>query len=82
MKKFVAILAVVILLCSVLVGCSNRQVFDATYNFDRAIICLPDGQVIEGKVTSWRDYDGDQLQVKIDGKTYLTHSVNVVLIAE
>ena len=40
------------------------------------------GQVVEGKVSSWTDYeDGDQLQVKINGKTYLVHSSNVVLIS-
>lgn len=30
-------------------------------------------------VESWRDYEGDQLQVVIDGVTYLVHSSNVVL---
>ncbi len=61
----------------------NRQQIDLTYKYDRAIIALPDGTVIEGKVTSWRDYeDGDQIQVKVNGKTYLVHSSNVALIAE
>ena len=31
------------------------------------------------KVDSWNDYEGDQLQVKINGTTYLAHSSNVVL---
>lgn len=64
-------------------GCTNKQVFDTTYSFERAILSLPDGTVVEGKVTSWNDYeDGDQIQVKIDGKTYLVHSSNIVLISE
>ena len=40
-----------------------------------------DGSVVEGEVESWRDYDdGDQLQVTINGVTYLTHASNVVLM--
>lgn len=77
------IIALVLGLCigTCIVGC-NKQVFDTTYSFDRAIIHLPNGEVVEGSVDSWKDFDGDQLQVKIDGVTYLTHAENVVLIAE
>lgn len=61
----------------------NRQIIDATYKYDKAIISLPNGEIIEGNVQSWGDYaDGDQLQIKIDGVTYLVHSMNVVLLAE
>lgn len=63
-------------------GC-NAQLVDTTFKFDRAVISLPNGEVVEGKVDSWRDYDNsDQIQVKIDGVTYLTHAANIVLIAE
>ena len=73
---FLLIIAVSI----ILVGC-NVQVVDTHWNFDRAIIFLPDGKSIEGKCQSWTDFDeSDMLQVKIDGKTYLTHSSNVILI--
>lgn len=59
----------------------NRQLMDMNYHFDRAIIRLPNGEVIEGKLTSWLDFsDSDVVQVKIDGKTYLTSYVNVCLI--
>ena len=62
-------------------GC-NRQVIDMTYKYDRAIISLPDGTIVDGKVDSWTDFeDGDQIQVKIDGVTYLVHSANIVLIS-
>ena len=64
-------------------GCGNMQVMDTTYSFEKAILSLPNGEVIEGEVQSWRDFeDGDQIQVKIDGKQYLTHISNVVLISE
>ena len=63
-------------------GC-NRQIVDLTYKFDRAIVALPNGEVVEGKLDSWLDYENsDQIQVKIDGVTYLVHSGDVVLIEE
>ena len=83
MKKIIALLLAVIglLSCLVLAGC-NKQMLDLTYSYEYAIIGLPNGEVVEGRVSSWTDYeDGDQLQVKIDGKTYLVHSSNVVLIS-
>lgn len=61
-----------------LAGC-NKQMIDLTYEYSQAQIKMPDGTVIEGKVDSWNDYEGDQLQVKINGTTYLVHSLNVIL---
>jgi hypothetical protein len=83
MKKIIAVLLAIIAILSVtlLSGC-NKQIMDLTYSYEYAIIGLPNGEVVEGKVSSWTDYeDGDQLQVKINGKTYLVHSSNVVLIS-
>ena len=61
----------------------NRQLLDTKFHFDRAIVKLPNGEVVEGKLTSWLDFnDSDVIQVKIDGKTYLTSYVNVCLIDE
>ena len=84
MKKIIAILLALIVILSValLAGC-NKQMVDLTYSYERAILCLPNGEVIEGKVSSWTDFeDGDQIQVRIDGKTYLVHSSNIVLISD
>ncbi|MBP3826248.1 MAG: hypothetical protein ILA11_11025 [Butyrivibrio sp.] len=54
---------------------------DFTYKFDYAIIELQNGEVVEGKVESWLDFeDGDQIQVKVNGVTYLVHSCNATLI--
>lgn len=81
MKKKL-IIAVMCLGATLLSGC-NKQIVDLTYKYDRAILYLPNGEVVDGKVTSWTDYeDGDQIQVKIDGKSYLIHSEDVVLISE
>ena len=59
----------------------NRQLMDVNYHFDSAMVKLPNGEVVEGKLNSWLDFDdSDVIQVKIDGKTYLTSYVNVCLI--
>ena len=80
MKKrivIIVLLAMMVVTCS---GC-NKQITDLTYKFDRACIYLPNGNIVEGKVDSWLDFeDGDQIQVKVNGVTYLTHMSNVVLI--
>lgn len=82
MKKFLAILIMMLLMVATLTSC-NKQIFDTTYSFDKAIISLPNGEIIEGKIDSWTDYeDGDQIQVKINGVVYLVHSSDVVLIKE
>lgn len=61
----------------------NKQIIDTKWSYDRAILYLPDGTIVDGDIESWTDYeDGDQIQVKIDGATYLVHSMNVVLISE
>lgn len=83
-KKLIAFVLCMVLICTVIsmVAC-NQQIVDLTYYYDRAIIYLPNGEIIDGKVTSWKDFeDGDQIQVKIDGKTYLVHSSDIVLISE
>ena len=80
MKKILMLM--VLFLVLMLTAC-NRQVLDLTYYYDRAIIQLPNGEVVDGEVESWKDYDdGDQLQIKIDGVTYLVHSQDVALISE
>lgn len=76
----IATVILVLVFVVMLTGC-NRQIVDINYKFDEAIISLPNGDIIEGEVQSWRDYeDGDQIQVKIDGTTYLVHSSDIVLI--
>lgn len=81
MKKIFAI-TVAIIMAMTMAGC-NKQIIDMTFAYDRAILALPNGETVEGEIQSWTDYaDGDQIQVKIDGVTYLVHSEDVVLIAE
>lgn len=88
MKKTVitvmsVILALVLVAGLVLLAGCNKQMVDLTYSYNRAILSLPNGEVVEGKVSSWTDFeDGDQIQVKIEGKTYLVLSSNIVLISD
>ena len=83
MKKIALIIFLVIILVSC-TGCYNKQLFDTTYHYDRAIVYLPNGEIVEGRVSSWTSWtsfgDGGAVQIKIDGKTYLTHICNVCLI--
>lgn len=81
MKKL--LVAIITMMLVVTMGACNKQVFDTTLKFDKAIVALPDGQIVRGKVDSWTDYeDGDQIQVKVEGITYLVHSSQIVLITE
>ena len=83
MKKILATIVALVLLVTILSSCGNMQMIDTTFRFDKAIISLPNGEVVEGKIDSWRDYEnGDQIQVRVNGDTYLVHSSNIVLIKE
>lgn len=80
-KRVLALVLAAILAIGGLTGCGNKDMWDTVYTFDYAIIKLPNGEVVEGKVDKWTDYeDGDQLQVTIDGKIYLTSTLNCTLI--
>lgn len=81
MKKIIFVVVILMVAVSLLLtACGNHQLVDATWHFNYAIIKLPNGEIVEGECTSWRDYENsDQLQVKVNGVQYLTHSCNVVL---
>ena len=84
MEKRIALiifLAMILISCT---GCHNMQLVGMTCHYDRAIIYLPNGEIVEGRVSSWTSWtgfeNGGAVQIKIDGKTYLTHICNVCLI--
>ena len=82
MKKIIVIVVLLCVAAMLFAGC-NKDIIDTVYGFDRAIIRMPDGTILEGAVDGWSDFaDGDQIQVRIGGVTYLVHSTNVVLIDE
>jgi hypothetical protein len=82
MKKIIClvlILSTALALTACQVG--NRQVgWDTTQTFTYAIVELGNGELIEGTVTSWRDFDdSDVVQFTMNGVTYLTHYSKVIL---
>ena len=88
-RKTKVILALAVVAALILAGLviywelshGNRRLVDTKNRFDYAIIALPNGESVEGKVSSWIDYsDSDVVQVTIKGKTYLTSYTNVCLI--
>ena len=85
MRKFaLRITAIAIIIAAVLsfAGC-NYQFIDMTYDFDKAIIKMPDDTVKEVRVSSWTDYDGEQIQIEdTDGNIYVVSSYNCILIKE
>lgn len=78
MKKILIVCVSALTVIMLMTGC-NKQVLDLTYSYLWAQLKMPDETIVEGKLNSWDDYEGDQLQVVIDGVTYLVHSSNVVL---
>lgn len=71
------------LLALILVGCGNYDTFDTVYEYDRAIIQLANGEVIEVEIASWSDYEGEQIQITTpDGTVYLTSSLRCDLIKD
>lgn len=77
MKNFIVKLAVIISLLPVLSGC-NRTIFDTNYFFDKVHL-YETGKCY--KIKEWRDYDGEQIQVKLeDGTVVLTSTQKAMLI--
>lgn len=67
MKTKIVILSALVLL--MFTGC-NFRLFDTNYSFDR-VICNYDGDKFVLGIDSWKDYDGEQIQVWSGGKVYL-----------
>lgn len=90
MNKLKTIVLIVILSVCLLMfsGCETKMGNRITngrdvQTFTYAYVVLGGQKVAEGAVTQWRDYDdSDTVQVLINGKFYLTHYTNVVLIAD
>lgn len=82
MKKIITIVLTLMMVLT-LTSCGNKDMWDTNYTYDKAIISMPDGTILEGKVSNWTDYeDGDQIQVTINHTVYLVHSSNIILINE
>lgn len=79
-KRILAVGLIVAML--VLSGCGNKTLIDTKFVYNKAIIDLGD-KIITVNVKSWKDYEGEQIQVIAeDGTVYLTSSFRCILIKE
>ena len=88
-KLKTALLIIMLIVCvTVFAGCEHKMGNRITggkdvQTFTYAYVILGGQKVAEGAITQWRDYsNSDTVQVLINGKYYLTHYTNVVLIAD
>lgn len=92
MKKYVAVISMIIILVLMvfsLAGCDQIKTGNRitggkdVQTFTYAYIVLGGNEIDRGAITQWRDYENsDTVQVLVNGKYYLTHYTNVVLIAD
>ncbi len=76
MKKIIVLSLIIVLLT----GC-NKQIIDLDYTYDK-VICNYDGDKFVLNIDKWTDYEGEQIQVKSNGKTYLLSANKCYLIDE
>lgn len=77
MKKIIILIVGVMLLT----GC-NKQLIDLGYDEFDKIICNYDGDKFELEVDKWKDYEGEQIQIKSNGKKYLLSLNHCYLIGD
>lgn len=87
MKKLVKSMLLVMCLAAIVLlsGCNfnGSDWIDTGLHFNRAIISLPNGEVVEGGVLGWTRAEGEQLAIELDdGKCYLASPLNCVLIED
>ena len=91
MKKTIIVVIILCICTLILSSCSGD--FYKTGNritggkdvqtFTYCYIVLDGQEIVRGSITQWRDYENsDTVQVLVNGKFYLTHYTNVVLIAD
>lgn len=81
MKKIFAMIIAIAMLSMAVPASANYNFFDFKYNYEYVMIKLPNGEIVSGKCEEWTDYESDAVQVRVNGVTYLTHYVNVVLMS-
>lgn len=81
--KVVIALIIVVAMGFALTGCGNKDMLDTVYTYNYALVKFPDGTSEKIDIKQWRDYDGEQIQIRgKNGNTYLLNSVNCVLVQE
>jgi hypothetical protein len=83
MKKIIIMIVAISIVAALLTSCGNYELMDMQYKYDKAIIQLANGEVVEVEIKTWCDYEGEQLQIIAkDGTVYLTSSYRCDLIKE
>lgn len=92
MRKYWKImLAIALLIACVFVfaGCETHKTGNRitggkdVQTFTYCYVVLGGKEIVRGAITQWRDYDNsDVVQVLVNGKFYLTHYSNVVMVAD
>ena len=81
MKKLICTMLII---CSMLTlsACGNMSIMAECY-YDYAIVAYPNGAMQTIYIKDWREYNENMIQLTDeDGKVYLFHSNDVVLIKE
>ena len=76
MKKFIVKLAVAAALLPGL-SCCNKTVFETNYVFDKVHL-YETGKCY--KIKEWKDYEGEQLQVKLEDDTVVLTSAQKAML--
>ena len=87
--KVIAIVMILVLAVVILCGCEVHKTGNRitggkdVQTFTYCYVVLGGKEIVRGAITQWRDYDNsDTVQVLVNGKYYLTHYTNVVLVAD
>lgn len=79
MKRILSVI-IVVFVVFMTTGC-NHQVIDLDYTYNKAY-CNYNGDKFELEIDKWTDYDGEQIQIKSNGKTYLLSANNCYLVKD
>ena len=89
MKKWFLMVMLLVVGVFLFAGCaevkSGNRIVEGkdVQTFTYAYVRLGEKDIVEGYITQWRDYNNcDEVQLLINGKYYLTHYSNVVMIAD
>lgn len=87
-EKILCMFAVALIIILIIIGFTacNFQSYgflDTNYHFEKAIIKTPDGEAITVNIKEWAVAGGDLITITTkDGKRYLVHTINCILIEE
>lgn len=79
---FIVFIMVIVILIS-LTGCGNRDIIHSNNTYNKAIIKMPDGIILELEIDTWSNLtDGRMRITDKNGTIYSVSAVNCVLIKE